>query len=79
MGCKIKGTDFARRFWNLTGLFTQACDCIVETTGRDPMFIALCGISEPALSALDHQFHPFIQGTPWGTFTAHNETFKYSD
>lgn len=43
------------------------------------MFHRIFNIGKTALPALDYKFHPFIQGSPWGTFTAHNETSKYSN
>ena len=36
MGCEIKGTGFASRFWDLTGLFTQTCDRIIKQLGEIP-------------------------------------------
>ena len=74
MGCKVKSAGFSKWIWYLAGFFTKTCNCIVKTAGRNPVFIAPCRIRQTALPALSHQFHPFIQGTPWGTFISHNET-----
>lgn len=41
-------------------LFTQTYNHIVKTTGRDPVFITQYRIRKPTLSALEHQFHPFL-------------------
>ena len=59
--------------------FTKTRNRIVKRTGRDPVLSTPCRIRQTALPALSHQFHPFIQGTPWGTFVSHNETSMCSE
>ena len=56
---------------------TQPTDSIIKTDGRNPMFMILGSIRETTLSVCCHQFHPFIQGTPWSTFITHNEWKKW--
>ena len=63
----------------LAGSFTKTRNRIVKRTGRDPVLSTPCRIRQTALPALSHQFHPFIQGTPWGTFVSHNETSMCSE
>ena len=70
--CKVKGIGFSNRIRYLAGSFTKTRNRIVKRTGRDPVLSTPCRIRQTALPALSHQFHPFIQGTPWGTFVSHN-------
>ena len=65
--CKVKGIGFSNRIRYLAGSFTKTRNRIVKRTGRDPVLSTPCRIRQTALPALSHQFHPFIQGTPWGT------------
>ena len=77
--CKVKGIGFSNRIRYLAGSFTKTRNRIVKRTGRDPVLSTPCRIRQTALPALSHQFHPFIQGTPWGTFVSHNETSMCSE
>lgn len=78
MGCKIKSAGFGGWIWYLAGSFAQTGNSIIKTAGRNPVFITPRSIRQSALPALSYQFHPFIQGAPWNTFVAHNETSKCS-
>ena len=79
MKCKVKGIGFSNWIRYLAGSFSKTRNRIVKRTGRDPVLSAPCRIRQTALPALSHQFHPFIQGTPWGTFVSHNETSMCSE
>ena len=77
---QTRAAELEQQIANLpAGSVTKTRNRIVKRTGRDPVLSAPCRIRQTALPALSHQFHPFIQGTPWGTFVSHNETSMCSE